>query len=135
MTVSLFVVSESSSVDRETNVLSIFNIVDHIDPVSLPLSIPGLVLTIVLIREEGEPETIDGRISIANNEDTIVTLPSKVDFAGKRRTRLSARINGVPVRSPGTLIFKYTAVSMVDVAVTVPVSEPKPSQEHRRDAE
>ena len=134
MIISLFSVSEGSSIDHETNTLSIFNILDDIHPVSLPLTIPKIILTIVMAREEGEPETIDGTITVLNNQNTIGTSPAEVDFQGAKRSRLKVVLNGVPVHAPGKLVFRYAATGSLDVDAehTIMVSEPRVISEQAR---
>ena len=56
MTSLLFVVSEGASVDRNSNALSIFNMMEEINPVGLPLIIPTLVVIQVVEREDSDPE-------------------------------------------------------------------------------
>lgn len=125
-----FVVSEGSSIDISTNALSIFNIIEGISSASLPLIIPKCIITLVVEREEGDPEPIEGRITITNNEHEIHSTPAQIHARGAPGARLSITINGLPVHAPGKLTFKYTVDdSNFEAQTSISVSEPKVSGE------
>jgi hypothetical protein len=125
MTSLLFVVSEGASVDRNSNALSIFNMMEEINPVGLPLIIPTLVVIQVVEREDSDPDELRGHLTITNNERSPNGFPSDILFHGNRRARLTVRINGLPVHEAGTLVFRYTAGAFLDCQLTLVVSEPK----------
>ena len=117
----LFVVSEGSSIDLSTNALSIFNIIDHINSAGLPLIIPKCIITLVVEREESDPEPIEGRITITNNEHEIHSAPAQIYARGAPRTRLSITLNGLPVHT--------TDDSNFEAQLSIGVSDPKVLEE------
>lgn len=125
-----FVVSEGSSIDLSTNALSIFSIIENISSASLPLIIPKCIITLVVEREEIDPEPIEGRITITNNDHEIHSAPARIYARGAPRARLSITLNGLPVHTPGKLTFKYAADdSNFEAQFSVGVSDPEVSEE------
>ena len=67
----LFTVSEGASIDQATNAVSIYTIVENIEPVGLPVMMQKIVITLIVVRDENDPDTISGTLSILNNETPI----------------------------------------------------------------
>ena len=109
MNVLLFSVSEGASIDQETNALSVFNILEEITPVGLPLLIQKIVVVLAVEREENETDEVEGLITIKNNDIEIHTLSANIRFGGKRRARLRVIVNGLPIHAPGKLVFRFVA--------------------------
>ena len=126
MKVLLFAVSEGASVDQETNLLSIYNIIDEITPVGLPLLIPKAVINLVVQRDETDSEEVKGSIIVKNNENDIHTLSADLHFGGASRARLRVTVNGLPVHETGKLSFRYVASQPAfDAELLITVSEPE----------
>ena len=125
MTSRVFAVSEGASIDRTSNALSIFNMMDEINPIAMPLIIPTLVVILVVERGDTDPDVLRGHLTITNNEHSPNSFPSDIFFHGNKRARLTVRINGLPVHESGKLVFRYKAGVFLDCKLTLPVSEPK----------
>lgn len=129
MEVRLFVVSEQVSRDAETQRLSFFNVLEVINPVSLPLVIPNVDITITLERKQNEPNKVEGRILIKNNEVELRQIPLTHSFAGHRFSSYNVRVKGVlEVRYPGDLTFIYQWEKR-EIKQVVMVTDPLPRAE------
>ena len=126
----LFTVSEGASIDQATNAVSIYTIVENIEPVGLPVMMQKIVITLIVVREESDPESIDGTISVLNNETPIHDKwPARIEFNGRLSARLMITINGFLVQHPGELVFKYES-DIIDELFTLTVSNPKAKTSH-----
>ena len=129
MKIDLFTFSEGTSIDAEHRGYSIFNIVIDIVPVALPLFIPRAVLSLIVKRTENEPNVVEGKLSVFNNDDPIQEdIDVKIDFNGKLVKILRLTLNGLPVQAPGVLAFKYQSEEIHETLEVV-VGEPPVSSE------
>ena len=130
MEATVFLVSYGSSIDHEDNTLSVFTIIDQITPAALPLFLQKIVLNMVVTRSNDEPEIVEGRISIFNNEKPLLVdkSPALIRFNGQLIARLRVTMNSLPVEAPGTLIFKYES-NEINESFTVTVLDPPVSTE------
>ena len=132
MEVRLFVVSEQISRDVETQRLSLFNVLEVINPVSLPLVIPNVDITITLERGYDEANSVDGRILIRNNDLELRHISVTHSFANHRFSSYNVRVRGVlEVSQPGDLAFIYQWEDK-EVRQVVMVTSPSPN-EHEED--
>lgn len=135
MKVLLFAVSEGASVDQETNALSVFNIIEEITSVGLPLILPKAVITLVVEQDEAGIEEVKGSIIIKNNERDVHMLSADFQFRGAPRARLRVTISGLPVHESGELIFRYVGSDpVIDAELVIRVSEPGTHHEATGDA-
>lgn len=134
MNVISFLASEGASFDHDDSRLSIFKIIDQIEPVSLPLSIPKIVLTMVVTRSHDEPDTIDGILSIVNNEHHIwdEKQPGPIKFDDKLTARMIIVMNGLPVTLPGTLNFTFKSQN-INETFSIKILNP-PTESDRKTA-
>ena len=129
MKVDLFAFSEGTSMDAEQHRYSIFNIIVEIVPAGLPLFIQKAVLSLIVKRAKHEPDVVEGKLSVFNNDDPIQEdMPVNIEFNGKEVKILRLTLSGIPVRSPGVLTFKYESEE-VNETLEVAVIEPPVSTE------
>ena len=129
MRIDLFTFSEGTAIDAEHRGYSIFNIIIDIMPAALPLFIPKAVISLVVKRTRNEPEVVEGKLSLFNNDDPIQEdIDVKIDFNGRLVKILRLTLNGIPVKAPGVLSFKYKSEE-VNGTLEVIVSEPPLSSE------
>ena len=115
--------------DAEQHRYSIFNIIVEIVPAGLPLFIQKAVLSLLVKRAKHEPDVVEGKLSVFNNDDPIQEdMPVNIEFDGKEVKILRLTLSGIPVRSPGVLTFKYESEE-VNETLEVAVIEPPVSTE------
>ncbi len=102
----LFIASESASIDRVSNNLSVFNIIEDIAAQSFPFAIPKITVTVLLSREDTDPNDYEGTVTVLNNTQTLHSFKIPMRFEDKLHSRLNIQLGGLPVSSPGMLSFK-----------------------------
>lgn len=111
-----FLVSESVSVDQQTNRASLFNILDEVRENQFPTTIPQAVVTSVWDYESGD-EDVDYQVKVRMSlpdEKEPKDIPVNVKIE-KGRHRLFLKLENLQIEQPGKLRFevfindKYTA--------------------------
>jgi hypothetical protein len=118
----LFVVSESVSVDQQTNRLSLFNVIEQVASTKFPSVLPAAVAVSMWMADAGD-DVRDFQCTLR------FTLPNgkQHEFASNfkfraRRHRVIQRVEGFPLNEPGMLRFEvllngeYVASHEVDVS-------------------
>jgi len=104
-----------SSTDRETNNISLFDVIEQLNVLgpmpevtaNVALPIPYEVVTLWARAQPTEAEESAARlILIAPNNAEIHTQPFSVNLTQKSRMRTQLRSVGFPLRGPGRYIFK-----------------------------
>lgn len=99
--------AESIVTDKETGVISIFNILEQISAEGFPLHIQKLGVVNQLLRDDGDPEQITVNLQIKLNDNNLYNFNGAIDFKGAFRSRLVANINGLQIPGPGKLSFNF----------------------------
>ncbi len=101
-----FVVSESVSVDQQTNRLSLFNVLEQVASINFPSVLPSAVAVSMWMAEDGD-DVRDFQCTLR------ITLPNdnRHEFASNfkfraRRQRVIQRVEGFPLNEPGVLRFE-----------------------------
>ena len=112
-----FLVSESVSVDQQTNRASLFNILDEVRENKFPTVIPQAVVTSAWDYEVGD-ENIDYQVKVRVyllGEEDLKVFPMNVKIEPNNRHRLFMQLLNLQIKQPGELKFeiflndKYTA--------------------------
>ena len=99
----LAVCAESASLDKATNSVSLFNIVDAVSYLTFPHVIPKLSLVFIMQREDGDRDEEEGHVSLDFEDQEKGKRPIRFDFEGKPRLRLIVTAEGVSINQPGVL--------------------------------
>ena len=100
---NLFLCAEGVIVDRRSNNVSVFTILEEVKPQELPIVLAQFVVLAILERDEGDPDKCDCTLAISLNDEGIFEQHMEVDFQGKPRVRQMVHFGGVPIEKPGTL--------------------------------
>jgi len=106
MKTRLFVVSEAAVIDRKTNNLSVFNILEHLSVQGFPLVIPRLFIVASLDRGEKDENTTQLTLQVKQNHTTVFNQTLEFDFQDKETTRNLIELLGFTVTEPGFLLFR-----------------------------
>ena len=111
MKIRLFSISESATVDRERNTLSIFHVLDEIQAVTLPVLRESTTAVISLEKHDDDTtELVEGSVILKNNEATLIDgHPLRTHFRGKKRASHIFTIFGIRIPEYGELKFIYEA--------------------------
>lgn len=130
MKIQLAVLAGSASIDRFTNRLSIFNVLDDISPPTLPVVIPEATFVMILRREAGEPSKLEGTVNIKIGDVLIGRAVQEIDFEGGVTNRQVLNFQALPIFQSGDLTFELHLPSQQITALTIPVtSQSKESSE------
>jgi len=106
MKTKLFLVCESAVIDRNTNNLSIFNILEEISAQGFPLIIPKLFVVYVLERKESEDASPEFNLRIIQEKKYLFDKTFTVNFQDKMRTRQLIELQGFTLTKSGHLTFR-----------------------------
>ncbi len=101
-----FICSQGSSIDKDTNTVSLFNIVEEFGISKLPFTFPYLVLTCFLENKESEKiNKFDFVLKIINNKKEILQEKFVIYFGDKYFHKLRINIPNMLIEEFGELKF------------------------------
>jgi hypothetical protein len=111
------------TVDRYSNRLSIFNLIEQIVSPGFPAWLPEVTFLVVLRRENNEAGQFQARAEIRVG-DNAIGAPTQVavDFEGGNTARQIMNFQGIPVPAPGELTFRLFLPDNQVATVTIPVT-------------
>lgn len=105
----LAVCSDAVSLDKATNLVSLFGIIDGISALTFPHSLSNLAMLFMIKKEAGDRKGATGQVSLSfqltGSDDEVQkgSTPVKFDFEGMSKLRVLIRSNGITLEGPGTL--------------------------------
>lgn len=109
----LAVCSDTISLDKATNLVSLFGIIDGISALTFPHSLSSLAMLFILKREDSDDEQADGRVTLTFHPSDPKAKPSEkgqipvnFDFEGKSKLRVLIRSSGITIEGPGALVSR-----------------------------
>ncbi|MGA9791486.1 MAG: hypothetical protein WBQ43_12410 [Terriglobales bacterium] len=115
------VVSQSVAVDRFTNRLSLFNIIEAFQAPRFPLLIPEVVIVSFVRRDENEPNVFETDLVVNLNGNRIGMSHLHVNFEGRLYVRLIANFQNLPVLTAGDLEFTIPLPNGDPIRTSIPV--------------
>ena len=136
--VSFVACSLTSIVDRFTNLLTVVGVVESLPIPSFPFWIPSLSYSAVIRREQGDGNSVPGRITIRIGETTLTQSPVSAEFGEAQGAQVVLNFQGLGVPSAGDLEFvlefnervvstykiQLVAVSTIARSVSSPTPDP-----------
>lgn len=95
------------SIDKYTNMATIYNIIENLLSDSFPIFFPEIYVFVLLERKEDEERNINCVLKIYNNGKEINSIEVNPQFKTSNRNRTVIKVNGITILSPGKLIFKF----------------------------
>jgi hypothetical protein len=95
--------SRSASVDTQSGLLSIFEVLESINAPQLPALLQEFVFITLLERADGEPDLHDGTIVLSLDGQVLHSQKMPIDFGKRKRSRLLVRLGGLEIPRPGIL--------------------------------
>lgn len=119
--------AQSFAVDRVTNRLSLFNVLDAIQSQNFPVLIPEFVVVVLLTRELADPAQFDSEATFSLDDQVIARVPGQVGFQESVTSRHVIGLQSFPIAHPGQLQFRYSLPAgdpfVMSIAVTQPAAE------------
>lgn len=97
--------ADSGSIDTTTNRLSIFNVIEEIQSALFPSTLPSLSLILALEKNKDESDDVSLTLIGTLNSADLFNFPLEASFDGKKRLRVIANLQGIPLDAPGRLII------------------------------
>lgn len=127
MRVQFALFAQTASVDRSSNRISIFNVIDHIPTTSLPIILPAVTFVAILENDRNEAVNFKGVFEGKVNDKVIMRGEVPVSFVWNGRlARVLLTLNGIPIHENGTLSFCLTIPAMVTAEAKVQVMDVTP---------
>jgi hypothetical protein len=115
MKVQFALCAQSASVDRSSNRVSIFNVIDHFAAPSLPIFLPTVTFVSVLECEEQEAMSFKGILDVVLNNEALIRAEIPIQFTLNRLARVLVTFNTIPIREEGRLVFRLTVPERISV--------------------
>jgi hypothetical protein len=114
-------ISQSAAVDRFTNRLSLFNVIEALQSPRFPILIPEIVVVVALRREGNEPGIFDTTLTLSVAGNVVGHSNLRVNYENRPNVRLIANFQNLPILTPGELECRLANPYGEPIVTTVPV--------------
>ena len=121
MNVQFALCAQTASIDRTTNRLSIFNVIDQFPATTLPVVIPAITFVSVIVSEKNESTNVKGTLTITANKQVLGGFDIPITFIDGRLARVVVNFQGVSIREAGPVTFRLTIPNAVTAETTFQV--------------
>jgi|SRR5580692_5463183 hypothetical protein len=104
----LAIVCEGVSIDVTTGQVSIYSLLESVPVQNMPAFFPPLSFLAILTREPNDPSGPAATLNVSLGGAHVLSAPVIVDFKNQFRTRVTVRVNGLVVTTPGVLRFSLS---------------------------
>jgi hypothetical protein len=106
MRVQFALCAQTASIDRNSNRLSIFNVIDQYAVSSLPIVIPALTFVSVIESSESQGPNVKGVLEVLVNGSATAKVEIPLTFVTGRLARVVVNFQGLHVREAGPVTFR-----------------------------
>jgi hypothetical protein len=103
MKLMLICCAEGIAVDTQTNNVTLFNILEEIQPRTFPFAWPSFRVLSVMAREPDDPDEASYLLKIRVGDTEIYSQSVDFTFGEKQRHRQILNFQGMPIPEPGVL--------------------------------
>lgn len=121
MRVQFALCAQTASVDRASNRLSIFNVIDHFPASVLPIVIPAISFVSIIESDKDESTNVKGVLQIIVNKELLAKVELPITFVNGRLARVVVNFQGIPVREAGPVTFRLDIPNGVTAETTFQV--------------
>ena len=114
-------------IDRFTNGMSLFQVVERIEAEKFPLLLPEAAFVAVLNREEGDPQQWDTELILHCGDAVVGKSDLHVDFENGLANRQVVNFQGLPVMTAADLLFQFALPSGQISELRIPVAKIRPA--------
>jgi hypothetical protein len=108
MRVQFALCAQTASVDRSSNRLSIFNVIDHFPASVLPIVIPAITFVSIIESDEDESANVKAVLEISASNTLMARLELPITFVNGRLARVIVNFQGLYIREAGPVTFRLT---------------------------
>jgi hypothetical protein len=117
--------------DAETNSMSVFNILENVTAVGMPVLIQNMAFFVLWQREEADERRVGGTFTAAIGDLELTQTHVDLDFGANIRNRTLVNLNGLVIPRPGALRFRIVLTNDVEASYTVDIAAPPPVAQAR----
>lgn len=103
--VKYFLCAQLVSIDRDSNNISLFNVLEEASSPGFPLLIPHVRAVLALERPEKGDEAVNLTLHITQGDRTLETVALEGAFRSSKRLRLLLQMHGLVIEVPGAVKF------------------------------
>lgn len=126
MVVQFAAIAQAVSVDRFTNRLSVFNLLDSVESLRFPILIPELTYLAVLRKQPGDPVQFKTALAIFVGNLAVANAEIQVDFGTGPNTRIIINFQNVPVTKVENLRLELGLPNQGAHTLEIPVAQSGP---------
>jgi len=123
MKVQFALLAQSVSVDRFSNRLSIFNVMESIETPSFPIFVPEPVYLSLLRKEEGDPNICEATLSMSIGGAVVGKSNLHIDFQDSLHCRQIINWQGIPILEPKNLQLQLALPGQQPHTLEIPVTK------------
>jgi len=97
------IAARSGSVDAQTGLLSVFEVLESIHPPKLPAMLQDFIFITLVERSAGDPDRHEGTIVLKLDDRVLHSQKLPIDFGGRKRARVLVRLGGLEIPGTGVL--------------------------------
>ncbi len=121
MKVILAAAALSVSIDRFTNRMSLFNVVEQINSPSFPLWMPEISFVVAILRGEGDPQEFTAKTELRLGDKVLVQSNAPISFKNGPIARNILNLRGIPIPAPGELTYRFPLDGEETATILIPV--------------
>jgi hypothetical protein len=118
----LMLVAEGVVIDNESNLLSVFNVLEEITPFGFPFLIQRLA-TVTTTEKDPEDASIPPNCSVQFllDQDVLLDTPANINFQDRPRNRFKLTVGGLVIPRPGRLTVRLVVAGAIlqSYAITI----------------
>jgi hypothetical protein len=99
-------VAEGVSIDRETNLVSAFGLMESVQAAAFPVMLQKVVLLCIWERSPADPPEFRYELALTLNGRELERRSIDTGFGNALRTRTTIRFEGLTLAEPGNLVFR-----------------------------
>lgn len=116
--------AQAVAVDKFTNLVSVFYVLDALRPLAFPTWIPGLSFVAIVHRDDGDENTVEGHLVVRSGQHEVARSPVRIDFQDSLGFQMVINLQGVNVPTAGDLEFHLDLPGLNDCKYFVRVFAP-----------
>jgi len=118
-------------IDRRTNNVSVFNIIEEINSIGFPLLINKLYTICLMNREANDDEITEAQFELKLDNKMLLKTNTSINFQHRQKTRAMLEVSGLVIPVPGTLkinlhkdgeVFAFTEIVINKIEKAPPAS-------------
>jgi uncharacterized protein DUF6941 len=126
MFLQLGIMARGILVDKFTNTLSIFHLLDSIQAPKFPVFFGEVAFLSILRKELGDPNEFPSEIVVSVGDAVVAKATVQVNFENSQSARQIVNFQGLPVFTPNNIKVRISVPNREPFAFEIPVAQTGP---------